>query len=125
MARLKNVEKECESALSMPILSPEDAEDELVALAVSLARQRLIDGTASNQLVSDIIKRGTIKEQLQKEKLIRENELLKVKAEAITSMKVMEELYNNAINAMKSYSGEDESDDSNDLNDYLDYDDDY
>ncbi len=119
MARVKTIPKDEETLFDVPALTPEDAEDDLVALAVNLARQRLIDGTASNQLVSDIIKRGTVKEQLQKEKLMRENELLRVKAEAITSMKAMEELYNNAINAMKSYSGED-----NDLDDF-DYDDDY
>jgi hypothetical protein len=122
VARAKTIQKEEETTYEAPILTPEDAEDELVALAVNLARQRLIDGTASNQLVSDIIKRGTIKEQLQKEKLMRENELLKVKAEAITSMKTMEELYNNAINAMKTYSGET---DDQDFDDYSDYDDEY
>lgn len=47
-----------------------------------------------------------------KEQLERENELLKVKSEAIRSAQRVEELYANAIEAMKSYrsTGEDEDD---------------
>lgn len=88
-----------------PALTPEEAEDELISLAINLARQRLSDGTASNQLIAEVIKLGTSKERLQKEKLKKENELLKAKTEAIKSQKHAEELAANAINAFRSYAG--------------------
>lgn len=85
-------------------MTAEDAEDELISLAVDVARRRLLDGSASNQLVSEIIKMGTVKERLQKEKLQKENELLRAKTENLKSQKNMEELYAKAIEAMRSYS---------------------
>ena len=88
----------------VPPMTAEDAEDELISLAVDVARRRLLDGSASNQLVSEIIKMGTVKERLQKEKLQKENELLRAKTESIKSQKNMEELYARAIEAMRSYS---------------------
>ena len=90
-----------------PAMSPEDAEDELISMAVNLARQRLADGTASNQLIAEVIKLGTTKERLQKEKLRRENEMLRAKTEAIKSQKHAEELAANAIKAFRSYAGVD------------------
>lgn len=104
-------------SIGPPALTPEDAEDELVAMAISLARQRLSDGTASNQLIAEVIKMGTTKERLQKEKLKRENEMLRAKTEAIKSQKHAEELAANAILAFRSYSGEL----SGEEDDYFDY----
>lgn len=81
----------------------EEAEEELLFLATNLARQRLIDGTASNQLISEIIKQGTTKERLQLEKLRKENELLMAKTEAIQSQKNTEEFHARVLRALHSY----------------------
>lgn len=102
--------------ISPPALTPEDAEDELISMAVNLARQRLADGSASNQLIAEVIKLGTTKERLQKEKLRRENEMLRAKTEAIKSQKHAEELAANAIKAFRRYSGLASEED-----DYFDY----
>ena len=88
-----------------PALTVQDREDQLIALAVDLAEQRLRDGTASNQLIAEIMKLGTTKERLQKEKLQRENEMLRVKAEAIEAQKHTDEIYKKALDAMRSYAG--------------------
>ena len=88
-----------------PAMSPEDQEDQLVTLAVDLAMRRLKEGTASNQLVAEIIKMGTQKERLAREKLQRENDMLKVKTEAIEASKRNSELYADAIKAFRQYSG--------------------
>lgn len=88
-----------------PAMNPEDQEDMLVSLAVKLAIKRLSDGTASNQLVSEIIKFGTQKEKLAREKLERENELLKAKTESIKAMEENKKLYADAIRAFGLYSG--------------------
>lgn len=94
-----------------PAMTPEDQEDLLISLAVDVAVERLRNGTASNQLVSEIIKLGTVKERLTREKLQRENEMLKAKTEAIEASKNNGEMYIQAIKAMKIYSGIQDVDD--------------
>lgn len=88
-----------------PALTPEARENQMVSLAVDLAEQQLRDGTASSQVITHYLKLGSTKERLEKEKLERENELLRAKTESLQSMKHIEELYTNALNAMRNYSG--------------------
>ncbi|UNI72555.1 MAG: hypothetical protein [Chaetfec virus UA24_144] len=66
-----------------------------------------MEGTASAQVITHYLKLGTTREELEKEKLKRENELLKAKAEAYQSSKEVEKLYQQALAAMRSYSGSD------------------
>lgn len=86
-----------------PPLTAEDAEDQLISLAVGLAKQRLQDGTASNQLVAEILRLGTTKERLQKEKLRKENELLRAKTDSLRSQQNTEAFYSRVLDALKSY----------------------
>lgn len=88
-----------------PALSPEARENQLISFAVDLAEKQLIEGTASSQVITHYLKLGTMKNQLELEKLRQENELLKAKTESIQSAKRIEELYANALNAMRNYSG--------------------
>lgn len=94
-----------------PALTPEAQENQMIALAMDLVKQRLLDGTATSQETTHFLKLGTRKEQLEREKLEKENELLKAKTEAIKSGERVEELYKNAIKAMRVYSGSDVEDD--------------
>lgn len=87
-------------------MSLDDQEDALITLAVDLAMKRLKEGTASNQLVAEIIKMGTSKERLAREKLQRENDMLRVKTEAIEASKRNGELYADALKAFRQYSGQ-------------------
>ena len=89
-----------------PATTPEARENQLISLAVDLAEKQLSEGTASSQVITHYLKLGTTKERLEKEKLEKENELLKAKTEAIQSAKKVEELYQNALNAMRTYSGQ-------------------
>lgn len=95
---------------SRPALTPEAREDQLVNLAVNLAEQQLRDGTASSQIIAHYLKRGSMREKLEMERLAEENKLLRAKTEALQSQKRVEELYENALKAMKSYSGGDSDD---------------
>lgn len=88
-----------------PALNVEDRFDQLVSLAVDLAEERLRDKSASNQLISEIIRYGSTKERLMKEKIQRETEMLRAKAEALHAQKSSMELYERAIEAMKEYAG--------------------
>jgi hypothetical protein len=91
---------------SPPATTPEARENQLIALAVDLAEKQLSAGTASSQVITHYLKLGSTREDLEKEKLKKENELLRAKTDAIRSQKEIEKLYANALNAMKSYSGQ-------------------
>ena len=88
-----------------PALTPEARENQLISLAVDLAEQQLRDGTASSQVISHYLKLGSTRASLEKEKLERENELLRAKTENLESAKRIEELYKDALSAMRNYSG--------------------
>lgn len=103
-------EKTCKKG-SRPALSPEARENQLVCYAVDLAEKQLKEGTASSQVITHFLKLGSTKEKLEKEKIENENRLLNAKVEAIKSAKTVEELYDKAINAMRTYSGMDVEDD--------------
>lgn len=83
----------------------ESRENQLIALAVDEAERLIRSGQASSQIICHYLKLGSTKERLEKEKLQRENELLVAKVEALQSQKHMEELYEEAMEAFKSYRG--------------------
>lgn len=97
-----------------PALTPEARENQLVSLAVDLAEKQLLEGTASSQIISHYVKMASMKERLEKERLQHEVELLKAKTEAIKSAKRVEELYKSALDAMKSYNGQESEPDDED-----------
>lgn len=89
-----------------PALTPEGREEQLISLAVNLAEKKLRDGTASSQLITHYLKLASPKNDLEREKLIEENKLLRAKTEALQSQKRSEELFEEAIRAMKEYNGD-------------------
>lgn len=90
-----------------PATTLEGRENQLVSLAVDLAERQLSDGTASAQVISHYLKLGSTRELLEQERLTRENELLKARVEQLASTKRIEELYQSALNAMRTYAGQD------------------
>ena len=88
----------------------EGRENQLIALAVDLAEKQLREGTASSQVITHYLRLGTTKERLEKELLERQIEMASAKTDALKSAKAIEELYSNAIAAMRecAYSVEDE-----------------
>lgn len=90
-----------------PGTTPEARENQLIALAVDLAEKQLEEGTASSQVITHYLKLGTTREILEKEKLQRENDLLKAKTHSLESMENTEALYREAIEAIKLYNGQD------------------
>lgn len=101
--------------------SAEEAEDLLINKAINLAMKRLEDETASNGLIAEIIKLGTAKERLQKEKLKKENDLLRAKTEAIKSQKNTEEFYSRVLDALHSYAPSIYNPDAGDDDDEYEY----
>ena len=93
-----------------PALTPEARENQMISLAVDLAERQLQEGTASSQVITHYLKLGSMRERLEREKLEEENKLLKARTEQIQSMKRIEELYEEAIKAMRNYGGQCEQD---------------
>lgn len=94
-----------------PATTPEARENQLIALAVDLAENQLSKGTASSQVITHYLKLGSTKERIEKEILEKQKELIVAKTESIHSAKRVEELYKDALNAMRSYSGQGEHND--------------
>ena len=103
-----------------PATTPEARENQLIALAVDLAEKQLIEGTASSQVITHYLKLGSTKERIEREILEKQKALIEAKTENLQSAKRIEELYTNAINAMKNYSGQNNS--SEEDEEYDDYD---
>lgn len=93
---------------SHPASTPEERENQLISLAFDRAEQQLRDGTASSQVITHFLKLGTVKNEIELEKLRRENELLAAKTSAIESAENVERLYADAIKAMQKYRGSNE-----------------
>ena len=88
-----------------PALTPEARENQLISLAVDLVEQRLIDGTASSQETTHFLKLATTKARLEKEILEEQKKLIVAKTENLQAQKRTDELFAEAIEAMKKYSG--------------------
>lgn len=106
-------EKKKSSKRLRPALTPEAREQQLISLAVDLAEQQLLDGTASSQVLTHYLKLGSTREKLERERLEEENKLLRAKVDAIKSAEKQEELYAQALKAMSRYSGKGELVDEN------------
>ena len=94
-----------------PGLTPEAEENQCIAMAYRLAKQRLADGSASSQEVTHFLKAGSSKARHEIERLEEENKLLRAKTKALESAEDMKELYTAAIKAMASYQGHGDIDD--------------
>lgn len=93
--------------LNRPALTPDAEDNELIALAVKQAKKQLREGTASSQIVNHFLQRGSPKARLEQKKLEKEIALIDAKIKALESTKHIEQLYSEAMKAMKEYSGQD------------------
>ena len=90
-----------------PATTLEGRENQLISLAADLAEKQLVDGSASSQVITHFLKLASTREQLEQERLQRENLLLSAKVDQLASAKRIEELYETALNAMRQYAGRD------------------
>lgn len=95
-----------------PALTPGARESQLISMATDLIEQRLRDGTASSQETTAILKGTLAKSRLEIEIMEEQKKLIKAKTESLKKGEQMEELYIDAMNAMRRYNGQDsEADD--------------
>lgn len=105
MATTRRKIGESQSPKRRPATTPEERENQVIAAAYDLAEKQIRDGTASSQVISHFLKRGSTREKVEEERIGEEVKLLKIKAEAIESQARVEELYKEALHAMRTYQG--------------------
>jgi hypothetical protein len=105
MARVKQTTPKVSEKRPRPALTPEARENQLIAMAVDMAEEQLMNRTASSQVLTHYLKLATVKEKLELKKLESEINLQNAKAEQVKSMQRSEELMAEAIKAFKEYSG--------------------
>lgn len=91
-----------------PGTTPQSRENQLIALAVDLAEKQIADGSASAQVISHYLKLGSSRERLEQERLRLEGELLQAKSDLMAEQKKLGETYEQALRAMRSYTGQEE-----------------
>ncbi len=89
-----------------PATTVEGQEGRMISLAMDLAEKQMKEGTASAQVISHWLKLGSTRETLEHQKLQQEVEVLRSKNEQLKSAKRSEELFEEALSAMRTYSGQ-------------------
>ena len=105
MAKVKSSQSSVNTRQIRPALTPEARQNQLIALATDLVEKRLIEGTASSQETTHFLKLATQEAKLKVKILEKQEELISAKTESIKSSQRTEELYRDAIIAMRKYSG--------------------
>lgn len=86
--------------------TPEGRECQIIAEAYDLAERRILDGSASDSLLKELIKVGSTRERLEREILEKQRDLISAKTDAMKAQKRVDELYAEALDAFKSYHGD-------------------
>lgn len=93
---------------SRPAMSPEARENQMIALAMDRAEEQLRDGTASSQVITHFLRLASSTERLEKRIKEEQAKMLEAKTGQLKSMQNMEEVYTQAIKAMRTYQGADD-----------------
>jgi hypothetical protein len=89
-----------------PAHTPEMRENQLISLAADVAEEQLRSGQASAQVITHFLKLGSSRERAEQERIQNENLLLAAKIEQMASSARIEAMYEEALNAMRSYTGQ-------------------
>lgn len=111
MAKVKTATSNSSIKRPRPALTPEDRENQLASLAFDLVEQRLLDGTASSQETTHFLKAVSTKAKLEKEILSLNKELVAAKTKSYSTSEDLKQMYAEAIQAMRIYSGNGDPDD--------------
>ena len=109
MARKKQTETNMSDRIvRRPALTPEARENQLIAEAIDLVEQRILNGTASSQETTHFLKLRSTKAQYEKEVLKMQRDLMQAKIDNIKSYEKNEEFQQQVIEMFKKYSGEED-----------------
>lgn len=107
MASRRVNEPKAVQTLRRPATTPKGRENQIIADAMDLAQKQILEGTASAQVVTHFLKLGSSREKLEQARITEDIELAKAKKEQMASTIRTEELMKQAIEAFRSYAGED------------------
>lgn len=102
---------------SRPAMSPEAYENRLINMAYKAVEKRIESGEATAAELVHFLRQGSIREQLELEKMKKENKLLEAKTQSIATQEEIKVLYADAIKSFRRYSGVPEMNDNEDVDD--------
>lgn len=88
-----------------PAVTPEQRNNQLIAMSFDAAETMISSGKATSQLLTHFLKQGTARDELEKAKLELEGQLLRARTDSIAASEDVRELYQQAIEAMTEYKG--------------------
>lgn len=106
MRKSNKTQQESGDILRRPPISPDIRENQLISLAIDLAEKQLREGTASSQVITHYLKLGSSRERLEKEIMEKQAALMTAKKENLEAVKEYKQLYQDAVQAMRHYSGD-------------------
>lgn len=89
-----------------PASTPEARENQIIAAAMDLAEERILDGSASNSLLIHYLKLGSTRERLEKDLIEKKIDHMAASTKAIQAAERMDEMYTKAVQAMRRYGGQ-------------------
>lgn len=102
--------KDAKSTPVRPASTPEARENQLISLAVDLAEKQLMEGTASAQVICHYLKLGSTRGRIENQMLANKADLISAQIENLQESKHVEELYQQAIDALRKYNGSSDDD---------------
>lgn len=80
-------------------------ESQVIAMAYDLAEKQIREGTASAQVITHFLKMGSTKEREERETMKEQRRLMAAKTKTYENNQRLENLFTDALKAMKTYSG--------------------
>lgn len=93
-----------------PATTVEQRENQLIAMAYDYAEEQFRKGTATSQLATHFLKMGTVREDLERERLRQDNLLSEEKILTLKASRNSEADQAKIIEAMRTYSGRGDDD---------------
>lgn len=89
-----------------PATTPEALENRMIAKAYATVEKKMDRGEASSMEIVHFLKLGSSREKLEQMRIAEDIELQKAKREVMASAQRIEAMYAEALDAMRSYSGQ-------------------
>lgn len=88
-----------------PATTPEQRNNQLIAMSYDAAEAMISSGKATSQLLTHFLKQGTARDELERTKLELEGELLRARTDSIAASEDTRALYEEVLAAMTEYRG--------------------
>lgn len=114
MERVRSAESPKTPERLRPSFSREADENQCISLSIDAAKRMLVEGTAPTSVILHFLKLATTREELERETIRLNQELTVAKKEMLESQARTEQLFADAMKAMRTYSGSDEEEEESD-----------